>query len=272
MTILGKIMAIFVFLLALAWFGLTAVVYSTRAEWKKAYSKALDEANKNAKDTEELKKQLLLERANIAARQQAADQAINALAKQRDDLDKKYADLLATANKASDASAALLPAQKNYDAAIKKVQDQVDKLTTETATLGTERDKYAKDAQLATNAKNDAELQRKVYSDALDSANERVRNLLEARQANAVGGAGADAKFRGEVTAITKDGLLGFSGGLNAGVKEGRVYKVTRNAAPSFLGYVKVSVVDTQNSAGIFTPVKNSAEYTPKKGDIITSE
>lgn len=271
MTILGKIMAIFVFVLALAWFGLTAVVYSTRAEWKKAYSKALDEANKNAKDTEELKKQLLLERANISARQQAADQALNALAAQRDELDKKYAELLATSNKAADASAQLLPIQQKYDAAIKKVQDQVDKLSTETATLGTERDKYAKDAQLATNKANDAELQKKVYSDALDSANERLRTALEARLASAVGGA-ADAKFRGEVTAVTKDGLLGFSGGLNAGVVEGRVYKVTRTTAPSFLGYVKVTVVDTQNSAGIFTPVKGGSDYIPKKGDIITSE
>ena len=75
MTILGKIFAILVFLMSLVWFGLTVNLYATRAEWKKAYTAARSEAEKNAKDTEELKKQLILERQTIDARQQAASRA-----------------------------------------------------------------------------------------------------------------------------------------------------------------------------------------------------
>ena len=58
MTIFGKILAIFVFLLSLVWFFLTVNLYATRAEWKKAYETASKAATTNARDTEELKKQI----------------------------------------------------------------------------------------------------------------------------------------------------------------------------------------------------------------------
>jgi hypothetical protein len=274
MTTLGKIMSIFVFLLALAWFALTAIVFSTRAEWKKTYEKTLAEANKNAKDTEELKKQLLAERANIAARQQSADQAVAAISKERDELNKKYTELLATSNRVSDATALLLPTQKGYDGAIKKVLDQVDRLSTENVTLSTDRDQYAKSAQLASNKATDAELQKKVFSDALDSTREELRKALEAKQATQGLGA-ADSKFRGQITATTKDGIVQFSGGMNAGVNVGKTYKVTRTVKPYLIGVVVVTISNTKEAAGTFTPASPdkqlSGEFIPKVGDIVES-
>jgi uncharacterized phage infection (PIP) family protein YhgE len=270
MTILGKIMAILVFFLSVAWLYLTANLYSTRAEWKKAYTDARKDADQSNKLAEERIKQLILERQAIDARQQAADDSVKAISSQLATTQKKYEELLASSNRMADATAQLTPTIKQYDTSIKKVQDQVDKLTQENATLSVARDQSKMETQLATNKMNDAILDKNT----LLKANEDLVNKLQAAQ-DAAGGrggaAGGAVTFRGEVLAADGD-VLAFNGGLNAGVKVGQVYKVSRNVAPFFVGYVTVTKADPQASAGTFTPPsgqKVAGQYVPKQGDTV---
>jgi hypothetical protein len=271
MSIFGKILAIFVFLLSLVWFGLTVNLYATRAEWKKAYTDASKAAATNAKDTEELKKQLRLERANIDAREQAANQSVRAVAQQRDGIQAEYDKLKVDQNRIADATAGLTPTLKEYDAGIKKLQKQVDDLTTENAAVTKDRDAYALRAQAAENRATNAELQAKVLQDANAFLTQRVTQLQEARPGVAAAAGGA---FRGEVSEVSQTGdTISFSGGLNAGVKEGSVYRVTRDKSPYFVGTVTVTVVGTTSAAGTFTSAKGAAtgDYRPKAGDTVES-
>ena len=272
MTIFGKILAIFVFLASLVWFGLTVNLYATRAEWKKAYDAKVKENKELATASEELKKQVLLERANIDARQQTADRTVSAIAQQLTEAQKRYEDQLAVANKVADAAADARPILAEYKASIEKVQNQVDSLTTSLSTVTKERDDYSVAAQKAAAKAGDAELQQKVFKDGLDAAQEKIRNLLDARQGGGVA-AGADAAFRGEVLKVSGEQLV-FSGGLNAGVKVGNVYQVVRNKAPFVIGKVEVTVSNPGDSAGTFTPAsgKLSGDYIPLAGDTVQSK
>lgn len=271
MTIFGKILAIFVFLLSLVWFFLTVNLYATRAEWKKAYETASKAATTNARDTEELKKQIELERANIAAREQTARLTVQAVAKQRDGVQAEYDKLKADRNEKADAAAALMPGLKQYDAGIQKLNQQVDDLTKENDSLTKERDVYAKRSQEAENKATNADLQAKILRDANGYLTTRLQQVLEARP-GAVAAAGGS--FRGEVQEVSSDGgTVSFSGGLNAGVKKDAVYRITRDKSPYFVGTVTVTVAGTQSSAGTFTPAKGTAtgEYMPKRGDVVES-
>lgn len=273
MTILGKIMTIFVFILSLVWFWLTVNLYATRAEWKKAYETARKEAERNAKDTDDLKEQLRRERASIEGRQQAADQAVKAIALQRDQVQKNYDELLATSNKVADATAQLTPAIKEYDASTKKLQDQVDLLSTANSTLSKDRDAAVTAAQISANRENDAQLRASISKKALEDKTEALRRFQEEKQGQNVVG-GADAKFRGEVTKVSGD-IVQFSGGLNSNVRVGGVYRITRPAAPYYIGTVTVTVSDPTVSAGNFTPAsgkKAAGDYLPKAGDVVESK
>jgi hypothetical protein len=271
MTILGKILAIFVFLFSLIWFGLTVNLYATRAAWKKAYESAREDAERNAKDTKDLKAQVQLERAAIAGREQAAAQSVAAVAVQLKDTQERYQQLLANANKVADTTAAFTPQLREYDALIKKAQDQVDNLTTANVTMSSDRDKYAKDAQLATNAANDSALREGIMKRALEAKTDLITRLQEEKVGTGV--VGAEGKFRGEIGQVSGD-IVSFNGGLNAGVKVGSTYKVTRATDPFFVGTVTVTVSDPTVSAGVFTPAANqrlTGKYVPKAGDTVAS-
>jgi hypothetical protein len=271
MTILGKILAIFVFLFSLIWFGLTVNLYATRAEWKKAYESARKDAERNAKDTDDLKAQLQRERAAIAGREQAAAQSVAAVAAQLKDTQQRYEQLLASAGKVADTTAAFTPQLREYDALIKKTQDQVDNLTTANVTMSSDRDAYAKTAQLATNKANDAELQANILKRALEAKTDLLTRMQEEKIGAGV--VGAESKFRGQIGQVSGD-LVAFDGGLNAGVKVGNTYKVTRATDPFFVGTITVTVSDQRVSAGSFTPAKGqrmTGKYVPQPGDTVES-
>jgi hypothetical protein len=272
MTILGKIMAILVFFLSVAWLYLTANLYATRAEWKKAYENARKDADQSAKLADERIKQLVLERQAIDARQQTADDAVKAIAAQLDTTQKNYQEMRASNERMANAAAQLTPAQKQYDISIKKVQDQVDKLTQENATLSVARDQSKAEAQVSLNKMADAILER----DTERKAREDLTNRLQAAQdaAGRAGGAAGAVSFRGEVTDASGD-VLAFNGGINAGVKVGQVYRVSRGEDPFYVGTVTVTRVEQQAAAGTFTPAgrnKIVGKYVPKKGDTIETQ
>ncbi len=273
MTILGKIMAILVFFLSVAWLYLTANLYSTRAEWKKAYETARKDADQSAKLADERIKQLVLERQAVDARQQAADDSVKAIAANLATTQKKYEDLLASSNRMADATAQLTPAQKQYDVSIKKVQDQVDKLTQENATLSVARDQAKSESQVSLNKMADALLDRATFAKAVEDLTNKLQAAQDAAGARG-GAAGGAVAFRGQVIEA-KDDVLAFDGGLNAGVKVGQVYRVSRNVAPYFIGTVTVTKTDPQASAGTFTPAfgqKVAGQYAPKKGDTVENQ
>lgn len=272
MTVLGKIMAILVFFLSVAWLYLTANLYATRAEWKKAYTDARKDADQSKQLADARISQLILERQTIDARQQAADDSVRAIAAQLATTQKKYEELLASSNRMAAGTAELTPALKQYDTGIKKVQDQVDKLTQENATLSVARDQSKMEAQKAQNDRSDALLDRATFAKAVEDLTNRLQAAQDA--AGRAGGAAGAVSFRGEVTAADGD-VLAFNGGLNAGVRVGQVYRVSRNAAPFFIGYVTVTKADPQAAAGTFTPAagqKVAGQYVPKKGDTVESQ
>ena len=94
--------------------------------------------------------------------------------------------------------------------------------------------------------------------------------MSEERFGTTAGGGAID--FRGDVLSV-KDSIVVFNGGINAGIKQGMKFNITRVDAPFYLGTVTVNIdPDTKLSAGIFTPASGQAlkaPYVPKVGDSV---
>ncbi len=274
MTALGKITAVFVFLLSLIWFGLTAVVFNTRAEWKKEATAARKEANEIATAAENLKKQIVAERASNLAQLSAAKQTIDGLKRERDDALKLVKQTNDAAGVSLDSTQKLIPTIDTLQSTVGSLQSQNEIYASQRKALDEKVDTLALNAQEALRKANDAELQSKTLSRALEDKNEQIRAIQEAKQ-------GAEAAsgildFRGDVLDVRGGDIIVFSGGLNAGVRKGMKFIVKRNAEPYYLGTLVVNIdPDTNISAGVFKPVnplQTTGIYAPKKGDTITPD
>ncbi len=270
MTVLGKILAIFVFLLSLFWFGLTAVLFNARTEWREAAVTAQKQANDNADAADEIRKANAAELSAMKAQLDKANQTIGGLKKERDAAQSRNEELTKTFGNGLDDTVKKLPEVVTLISINKTLQEQNDIYVNQARTLGQRVDDLAIKAADASRKQNDAELSQKSLSTALDTKSEQLRNALEEKLGAAAGGGAID--FRGDVLTV-RDGVVVFSGGINAGIKQGMRFNVTRAEAPYYIGTVIVNInPDTRISAGLFTPIPGQAlkaPYLPKVGDSI---
>jgi hypothetical protein len=270
MTVLGKILAIFVFLLSLFWFGLTAVLFNARTEWRDAAISAQTQANINADAADEIRKANAAELSAMKAQLDKANQTIGGLKRERDAAQSRNEELTKTFGIEQDAVVKKLPEVVTLISINQTLQQQNDIYVNQARTLGAKVDDLAIKNADATRKQNDAELAANSLKKALDDKGEQLRTALEERLGTTAGGGALD--FRGDV--ITVNGsIVVFSGGINAGVKQGMKFNVTRAESPYYIGTVIVNIdPDTRLSAGVFTPIAGQplkAPYLPKVGDSI---
>jgi hypothetical protein len=270
MTVLGKILAIFVFILSLFWFGLTAVLFNARTEWREAALAAQKTANDNADAADEIRKANASELSAMKAQLDKANQTISGLKKERDAAQSRTEELTKTFGNGLDDTVKKLPEIVTLVSNNKTLQEQNDIYVNQARTLGAKVDDLAMKNADALRKQNEAELSTKSLAKALEEKGEQLRTLSEEKQGAAAGGGAVD--FRGDVIMVNGSVVV-FSGGLNAGVKQGMKFNVIRNEAPFYIGTLVVNIdPDTRLSAGLFTPIAGQAMkglYVPKVGDSI---
>ena len=270
MTVLGKILAIFVFLLSLFWFGLTAVLFNARTEWRDAALTAQKQANDNADAADEIRKANASELSAMKAQLDKSNQTIGGLKRERDAAQSRNEELTKTFGIEQDAVVKKLPEVVTLISINQTLQQQNDIYVNQARTLGARVDDLAIKNADAARKQNDAELAAKSLAKALDDKGEQLRMVLEEKLGTTAGGGAVD--FRGDVVTVNGS-IIVFSGGINAGVKQGMKFNVNRNVAPFYIGTVIVNIdPDTRLSAGVFTPVAGQllkAPYLPKVGDSI---
>jgi predicted RNase H-like nuclease (RuvC/YqgF family) len=276
MNALGKLLAVFVFLVSLVWLGFTVLLFATRSDWKAEALRAQKSATEAQTSADTLTKQVIEERKLYDNRLSSADQNITAIRKERNDIEKELIKLKTSVADIASQTQKLQPTLNEYQANNASLQNQTNNLTTQVSLLTAARDKAVFDQAEAEKRATDAALKLNVTEKALQDQAEKTRSLLEQRG----GAAEADADFRGDVIQVgDKNGksldIITFTGGANAGVKAGKRYVVTRAAAPFYIGTVTVlDASNVQYSSGVFTPAagqKLAGDYVPKKGDTVSS-
>ncbi len=271
MNALGKVLTVFVFLGSLAWLGLTVALFSTRMDWKKSALDAEKAAQDNFAKSEANAKEVV-ERERSAYTSLAAEkQTSESLKKERDQYRTDLEDLKTKIGKTNTDIEKYQPAMDKLQAANDTLQKTVDSLTTENAKLTKDRDDAVIQEERAKVRATNLGEELKVTKLGFEAQVEKTREFQNANKGNAA----PDADFRGDVLA-TKDGVILFSGGANAGVKTGGRYVITRPSEPYFVGTVIVTdASDPQKSIGIFTPAggqKLAGKYIPKVGDQVSAK
>jgi hypothetical protein len=296
MTWLGKILAIVVMLMALAWMWLSAADYSTRVNWKAqrdAYKKSFEEAVA-ARTSEHGRHQHELE-----ARDKMVDSMQKELIARKSELDtlakankdnKAELDRLITAAATADVQVSKL--QVSLDATIKElniVRDRNNKLEADRQELTITREQARRD-ELA--AKNDARLQRLIADErARENDDLRAQNLeLRAtgggdatrivKRSVEKGAPPAPENLRGTVTAYdraTAPDLVEISLGLDAGLTFGSRLDIYRlEGGGRHLGTIIVTRVYAKSAVARFEPASGRPiarlrpDELPKVGDTVS--
>jgi hypothetical protein len=295
MTWLGKILAIVVMLLSLAWMWLTATDYTTRVNWKAqrdAYKKAFEEAvaarssehNRHQAEMESLYKTVDSVQKELIARRAELDTSLKANKDNKAELDR-----LTTAVATADIQVQKI--QTSYNAAIKEldiVRDRNNKLEADRVELTITREQARRD-ELA--ARNEANLQRQI---ATDRARENDDLRAENAQLRATGGGDATRivqksvekaappapeNLRGTVTAYDRASapdLVEISLGLDAGLTFGSELDIYRlEGGGQHLGTIVVTYVYAKRAVARFKPASGlaiarlRADQLPKVGDVV---
>ena len=290
MTWVGKILAVLVLVLALAWMWFTASVYVARTNWKNdrdAWKKLYEEA-KTARTTEldsYRAEKDALERQLLAA--QTSNKGLAAqVAKLKGDTDKTneaLAKLTDTYQKADIKATELQALNQAMAAEVQTSRKRIAELEGERVNLVIAKETAEKDRQAAENLTRQAQTNQQLAEQRLE------RLATELAEVRAVGGgtAGAVANgfgkapaavpegIRGTVTAY-KDGYVQLSIGIDAGLSVGSTLDIYRHDdGGKYLGTVSVTNVYPKEAVGVFKSSENRPvgrlrpDQLPKQGDTV---
>lgn len=298
MTWLGKVLAIVVMLMSLAWMWFTAADYSARVNWKNsqvAWQKAYDEirearkseSTRHQSELEALYKSVESVQKELIARKGELDTLATANKNNKAELDR-----LVTAAATSDQQIVKLQTEK--DAMIKElnvVRDRNNKLEQDRQDLTITREQSRRD-ELA--ARNEAKLQRALADDLSRRVDDQTALINELR----VTGGGSRPQdrvlqsinkaappvpenLRGTVIAYdrsTAPDLVEISLGLDAGVTFGSVLDIYRlEGGGKHLGTLVVTSVKAKTAVARFKPAdvnrpiaRLRPDELPRVGDIVS--
>ncbi len=279
MTVLGKMMVIFVFLLSLVWVGLVVNTWATRTNWKAEAEKQSKVAKENYEGAKSLAEQSKAERAALEAKVAAMQANVERLQLQnieeRDQKTKIYNAYEAKlkADRSSDAKVAELTTE------IAKLQNQVDVQSTNLKTMEADLNVQVRDTEKNKNLKDEAVRSANESKERADSLTVKLQNQQDKMGA---GGAGnlrplVPEGFRGTVTGY-EAGFVQMTPGLNSGLRSGMILTVRRpKGDKNFIGTILVGdVVNPGDAVGTWTPPfgvkKPTADDYPKAGDEIVPQ
>jgi hypothetical protein len=295
MTPLGKMLAIFVFLLALVWAWLTVNTFVSRTNWKAEAEKFQKLAVASAEGADSIKREVDAERsatkAKLLAAERDRDAAIaktRALADEVTQLKAGIDNKLTDAAKANPAIGADNSRQKelqaevvNLTTSLGEAQKLMKTLTVETQAAKLAQEQAQRDAAAEKQRAGAMESQLRTTDDKLKDALARLK--LGIGEGVAVRPTAPEG-FRGTVKSVSGEFVEITPGGAT-GLRSGTKLKVSRldgkNPLNSkFVGYVIVrDEIDPDKAAAQFVPPYRglgakalSADDYPKAGDVIEPE
>lgn len=291
MTLIGKILAVLVLLLALVWMWFTVSVFVARTNWKnqaETYKAAYAEA-RTARETEHRAYQA--EKDALERQVLSYDTRVKGLTEQIAKLqaDAKVSETaLANANMAAknaEANAAELTARvQGMTDEVKKTRDRNNNLEDERVVLVIKREQAEKDRQAAENLARQASGDKLLAEQRLETAQAQVAEL---RSGGTTAAEAVRRSFekpvaplpegvRGTVTAYSS-GYVALSIGIDAGLTNGAVLDVYRSeGGGQYLGTVTVERVYPKEAVGKFRPADPTRtvgrlrpDELPKVGDTV---
>jgi hypothetical protein len=274
MTILGKTLAIFVFLLSLIWCGLVITGHVTRVNWKTEADTYRKKAQEAAAAAAEWKAELEKFKAASAGDLNAKTAEIAKLNTQVANLEKSLSGLQTNFQAKLTNEQKLTSNTELAQANLVAAGKQNDMLFDARAKTETERDTALR-AQKAAEA---SELQAKLESEAIKKQNESFQNkVIELSQSlkdlksgankpGAVRVVPVPEDIRGTVSKVSGE-YIQINLGADASLAEGAVLDVVRYGdKPMYLGTITLVQVSTKDAVGQFT---KKGEVAPKAGDSV---
>lgn len=276
MTVLGKMMVIFVFLLSLVWVGLVVNTWATRTNWKAEAEKQSKIAKENYEGAKSLAEQSKAERAALEAKVAAMQANVERLQQQNTEEHEQK-------NKIYSAYEAKLKGDRASDGKIvdltteiAKLQNQVDVQSTNLKTMEADLNAQVRDTERNKNLKDEAVRSANESKERTDSLTVKLQNQQDKMGA---GGAGnvrplAPEGFRGTVTGY-EAGFIKMTPGLNSGLKPGMTLMVRRSKGDkNFIGTILLGdIVDPADAIGTWTAPsyvkKPTGDDFPQAGDEI---
>lgn len=297
MTPLGKMLAIFVFLLALVWAWLTVNTFVSRTNWKAEAEKFQKIAVASAEGADGIKREVDAERSASKAKLLAAERDRDAAVAKAKALADEVAQLkTGIDNKLTDAAKAN-PAINQDNSRQKELQAEVVNLTTSLSEAQKQMKTLTVEAQTAKLAQEQAqrdaaaEKQRAATLEGqLRTADDKLKDALARLKLGIGEGVAvrptAPEGFRGTVKSVDKSGEFveitpGGATGLRSGTRlTVKRYDLKNPANSRFVGYLVVrDEIDPDKAAAQFQPLATgpavkrlTADDYPKPGDLVEPE
>jgi len=279
MTVFGKMLVIFVFLLALVESAFIVITFTTRTNWRASSERNAKVAEDNYKGAKEIKNQELASTddnrsgyAAVVAENERLKEELKQANAINKNLTKSYEDKLA-ADRKNDATITA------KDATIKTLQDAADLNDKELTKVKIDIDAQTRKAKDAEAKMEDAILEARSFKQQAERLTTRIQeladkyaDLLQGGSKSLTGSPPAPENFRGTVRAY-KDGFVEITPGLNAGLRPGTILRIQRlEGGGKFVGYLTIGVdINPDKAVGTWTKpaglVKLVASDLPKVGD-----
>lgn len=295
MTPLGKMLAIFVFLLALVWAWLTVNTFVSRTNWKAEAEKFQKQAQDTVAAAESIKREVEAERTATRSKLLAAERDRDAAVAKAKALADDVAQLktgidakLTDAAKANPVIGADNIRQKELQAEVVNLtksladeQNRMKLLTVETQNAKLEMEKAQRDAAAEKQRAATLEGQLRNTDDKLKDALARLKlgvgEGVAVRPTAPEGFRGTVKAVAGEFVEITPGGGVGLRSGTKLTVKR---YDLKNPANSRFVGHLIVrDEIDPDKAAAQFVPPARapgarpmSADDYPKPGDVVEPE
>lgn len=288
MTPLGKMLSIFVFLLALVWAYLTVNTFVSRTNWKAEAEKYQKAAAETATGVDAILREVEAERQATRAKLLAAEQDRDAAVATVATLRKENEELRVNIDVKLAAAAAANPEVNKDNSRQKELQTEVGNLTASLAVAQNQVVALTKDTAAAKIAQEQAqreaaaERQRAAtLENQLRTTDDRLKETLARLKAGVGEGVAVRPSppegFRGTVKAVSRTGeFVEITPGANAGLRENTKLQVIRLDPPKFLGHLIVrSEINPDSAAAQFVPAARprnkplSADDLPKPGDLV---
>jgi hypothetical protein len=278
MTLLGKILTVFVLILSLLWVGLSVNVYATRANWAAEAKASADAAKATAESANAQRKIAEATRDLANAQATAARQEILRITTERDTLQREAAQAKDELNKKLALDQQGESRETLLQTNVQKLQKQVDLLQARLGEVETQANNAIIAAEVARGNEVKANLDKQA---ALGRAEKLEADFLKQQDVlNALrnGGRGSAAElappddFKATVQEVSGD-LVSINLGANAKLQKGAILDISRTKpSPKYVGTITIVSVDPYGATGRFKPrvgvTRASGDDLPKPGDI----
>lgn len=278
MNLLGKVFIVLIFVMSLFFMTCVIAVYATHTNWKEAATKAKKDLDGKEAINKALKSQLDKAQGDVTAAENAKraalsqlEQECDGLKRERDRLEREYADLQKDQREAVGAMEASQTSLATLRKEVESLRAKIDTAQTERRTAIERVVKTTDELHQAQNDLTVLKSRNLQLGQQMADATQVLRKFnLEAVPAKYEGV--PPQVLHGEIRAVKSSGLVEVSLGSDDGLQKGHKLEVYRTTADQakYLGRIEIIEVEPDKSVGKILPAFQKGTF--EIGDQIASK